>query len=185
MATPAENAVVSTELANDPSHQAGVFPPFDAHNFVPQLIWLVIIFGLLYLLMSRIALPRVAGILEARHAKLAKDLDDAALMQTQAKDAGEAYDKTLATARAGAQSLAQQTHEKLHAESEAKRHAVEAELNAKLSAAEAQIAETKTRAMTNVAGIARDTASSLVEHLTGHRPDPAAVEAALTRNAQR
>ena len=174
-----EVAVVNTELAGDPTHQAGVFPPFDSHNFVPQLIWLAIIFGLLYWMMSRVALPRVAGILEARHLKLSQDLDAAALMQDQAKEAGEAHDRTLATARAGAQALAQQTHDKLHAESEAKRHALEAELNTKLAAAETQINETKARAMTNVAGIARDTASTLVEHLTGRTPDSGAISTAV------
>ena len=105
--TAAEKAVVHTELAGDATHQAGVFPPFDAHNFLPQIIWLVIIFGALYWLMSRVALPRVEGILEARRHRLDKDLGDAAAMQAQAKAAGEAYDKTLADARGRAQSLAQ------------------------------------------------------------------------------
>ena len=180
MATTApEAAVINTELANDPGHQAGVFPPFDAHNFVPQIIWLVIIFGLLYWLMSRVALPRVEGILDARRHRLAKDLDDAAAMQVQAKEAGEAYDKTLADARGRAQALAQDTHDKLHAEAEAKRHAVEADLNAKLAAMEAQIAETRARAMTNVAAIAGDAAATLIEHVTGKAPSRDAIDAAV------
>lgn len=181
MAAPdSQAAVANTELAGDATHQGGVFPPFDTHNFVPQIIWLVIIFGLLYWLMSRVALPRVGGILEARRHRLDKDLDDAALMQRQAKEAGEAYDKTLATARAGAQAVAQQTQDKLHAESEAKRHALEAELNAKLATAESQIADMKSRAMANVSSIASDTASVLVEHLTGRRPNADAVSAAVS-----
>ncbi|MCW6507149.1 F0F1 ATP synthase subunit B [Lichenifustis flavocetrariae] len=177
--TAAESAVVKTELAGDATHQAGVFPPFDAHNFLPQIIWLVIIFGALYWLMSRVALPRVEGILEARRHRLAKDLDDAAKMQAQAKAAGEAYDKTLAEARARAQTMAQQTHDKLHAESETKRHALDAELNAKLASAERQIDDMRTRAMTNVASIAEDTAMVLVDHLTGRRPDRQSVSAAV------
>ena len=150
MATPvSEVAAANPDLAT--GHQENVFPPFDTHNFLPQIIWLVIIFGLLYWLMSRVALPRVEGILEARRHRLAKDLDDAAAMQIQAKEAGEAYDRTLADARARAQALAQETHDKLHTEAEARRHAVEADLNQKLAAMEAQIAETRSRAMANVA----------------------------------
>ncbi len=164
------------EVVNNPDagHQAGVFPPFDAHNFVPQIVWLVIIFGALYWLMSRIALPRVETILDARRTRIGTDLDDARRMQEQAHAAGEAYDRTLAEARSRAQALAQQTHDTLHAESEAKRHALEADLNAKLAAAEAQIAETRAGAMGNVAGIARDAAGTIVEHLTGK---PASAEA--------
>jgi F-type H+-transporting ATPase subunit b len=172
-------ASLHTELANE-AHQGNAFQPFDAHNFVPQLIWLVLVFGLLYWLMSRVALPRVASILEARRHRLAQDLDDAAAMQNQAKAAGEAYDQTLADARGRAQGLAQATHDKLHAESEAKRHTLEAELNGKLAVAEQQIGETKTRAMASVAGIAADTAASLIEHLTGRRPDAEAVRSAVS-----
>ena len=178
--TQAQAAVVQTELAGDATHQAGVFPPFDATHFASQIIWLAIVFGALYVLMSRVALPRVGSILDARKHRLAADLDEAARMQTQAKAASDAYDKTLADARAGAQALAQQTHEKLQAESDAKRHALEADLNAKLATAEAQISETKSRAMSNVAGIAQDTAMALVEHLTGRAPSPEAVTAAIS-----
>ena len=180
MAAPETGNPVAPGMLDNPDagHQANVFPPFDAHNFVPQLIWLVIIFGLLYWLMSRIALPRVAGILEARRARIARDLDDARTMQDQAQAASVAYDKTLAEAKARAQGLAQQTHDKLHAEGEAKRHALESDLNGKLSVAEKQIAETKDKAMATVSGIARDTASAIVQHLTGKTPDDEALNRA-------
>lgn len=177
--TLAEAAAANPDLAS--GHQENVFPPFDAHSFASQIIWLAIIFGALYWLMSRVALPRVENILDARKHRLAKDLDDAAAMQVQAKAAGEAYDKTLADARARAQSMAQAQHDKLNAESETKRHALEGDLNAKLAAAEAQIAETRTRAMSNVATIAEDAAVALVDHLTGRTPNRAAVSAAVAK----
>ena len=167
----AENALPAGVVDNpEAGHQAGAFPPFDTHNFVPQLIWLVVIFGALYLLMSRVALPRVQGILDARRSRIASDLDSARIMQDQAEAAGEAYDKTLADAKGKAQGLAQETHDKLHAEAEARRHSLESDLNGRLSAAEAQIADTRTRAMANVDGIARDAARTIVQHITGRAP---------------
>ena len=80
--------------------------------------------------------------------------------------------------------MAQQTHDQLHAESETKRHALEAQLNAKLAAAEAQIADTKARAMGNVQGIARDAAATIVQHLTGKAPEPDSLSAAAAATAQ-
>ena len=180
MAAPDPNAVIaSAENSPDLVNPAGVFPPFDAHNFVPQIVWLVIIFGALYWLMSRVALPRVGGILEARKSRIDGDLADAARMQEQAAAASAEYDSKLNSAKTRAQALAQETHDKLHAETEAKRHALDADLNRKLAAAEAQIAETKARAMTNVEGIARDAASAIIEHLTGRTASPEAVAAAM------
>jgi F-type H+-transporting ATPase subunit b len=175
----AQAAAANPDLAS--GHQENVFPPFDAHSFASQIVWLVIIFGALYWLMSRVALPRVENILDARKHRLATDLDDAAAMQAQAKAAGEAYDKTLADARARAQSMAQAQHDKLNAESDAKRHTLEDELNGKLAAAETQIAATRARAMSNVATIAEDAAMALVDHLTGRTPDRAAVSAAVAK----
>ncbi|HEX4765290.1 MAG TPA: F0F1 ATP synthase subunit B' [Lichenihabitans sp.] len=181
MATPDPSAALAgAENAPGLTNPPAAFPPFDAHNFLPQIVWLAIIFGALYWLMSRVALPRVGGILEARSAKIGGDLAEATTMQEQAAAASAAYDAKLAEAKARAQGLAQETHDTLHAETEAKRHALDDELNRKLAEAEAQIADTKTRAMSNVEGIARDAAAAIVEHLTGKPVRGEAIDAAMT-----
>ena len=175
-------AVAEQTLANASDLESGsaAFPPFESASFLSQIFWLVVVFGLLYWLMSRIALPRVGAILENRRSRIEGDLADAARMQQQATAAGATYDSKLAEAKTRAQALAQQTHEELLAADEAKRHALEAELNAKMAAAESQITETKTRAMGNVQGIARDAAAAIVEHLTGKPADQGALDAAVS-----
>jgi F-type H+-transporting ATPase subunit b len=176
MAVAEQNLANASDLATGPA----VFPPFESSTFLSQIIWLAIVFGLLYWMMSRIALPRVGSILENRRNRIEGDLADASRMQQQATAAGAAYEQKLADAKANAQALAQKTHEDLLAADEGRRHALEAELNAKMAAAESQIAETKTRAMGSVEGIARDAAAAIVEHLTGKPADPQAVETALS-----
>ncbi|MGI3902168.1 MAG: hypothetical protein ACRYGP_15460 [Janthinobacterium lividum] len=176
MAVAEQNLANASDLATGPA----VFPPFESSTFLSQIIWLTIVFGLLYWMMSRIALPRVGAILENRRSRIEQDLADASSMQQQATAAGAAYDAKLADAKAGAQALAQQTHQKLLAADEARRHALEADLSAKMATAEHQIAETKTRAMGSVEGIARDAAAAIVEHLTGKSADPQAIDAALS-----
>lgn len=178
-------AVAEQTLANasDLAPPSAAFPPFESSTYLSQIFWLVIVFGLLYWLMSTIALPRVGAILENRKNRIEGDLADAARMQEQATAAGAAYEKKLADAKANAQALAQKTHEELLAADDAKRHALEDELNAKMAAAERQIGDTKTRAMGNVQAIARDAAGAIVEHLTGKPADAQAVDAAITEAA--
>ena len=175
-------AVAEQTLANASDLDTGsaAFPPFESSTYLSQIVWLVIVFAALYLLMSRIALPRVGAILENRRSRIEGDLADAARMQEQATAAGTAYDTKLAEAKTRAQALAQQTHEELLATDDAKRHALEAELNGKMAAAEQQISETKTRAMGNVEGIARDAAAAIVQHLTGKAADPQAIDSAIS-----
>lgn len=161
------------------AHAKGVFPPFDSTSFAPQLIWLALIFGALYLLMSKLALPRVEGILVARRSRIAGDLDEAASMQSKAQAASHAYDKTLADAKAKAQTMAQQMRDELAAKSAAERKALESDLNGKLVTAETSIAATKAQAMTHVAEIATQAAADIVSHITGKPADPAAIARAM------
>lgn len=160
------------------AHDVG-FPPFETETYGGQLLWLTITFIALYALLSRVVLPRLSGIIEGRREAIARDLDDAASARTRAEEAGAAYEKALADARANAQALAQETRSRLSADSEAKRKALEADLNKRLGEAEAQIARTKTQAMGNVRVIAKDTAAAIVERIIGKAPAPQAVEAAL------
>jgi F-type H+-transporting ATPase subunit b len=155
------------------------FPPFDARNFPSQILWFAIAFGAFYLLMSRIALPRMKAIIDARVGKIENDLAAAHKMQDEARQAAAAYEKTLAEARAKARDLAQQTHASIKLQQEAKRRAIEAELDEKLRSAELQIAETKASAMANVGQIANEAAAAIVERFTGRPADPTAVAAAV------
>ena len=72
--------------AHGGAHEDIGFPPFATETFGGQLLWLVITFALLYLLLSRLVLPRLTGIIENRRAMIAKDLDDAAAMKTRAEE---------------------------------------------------------------------------------------------------
>ena len=155
------------------------FPPFDATTYPSQLIWFAIAFGALYLLMSRFALPRIANILEERHDRIADDREEASRLTAESEAAAVAYEKALASARGKAQGIAGETRDKLSAEAEAKRKALEAELSVMLSSAEVQIAATKDAAMSNVRGIAIDAAGTIVSELIGEAPAAHAVEAAV------
>ena len=174
----AQTTHAATE-AHGGAHEDVGFPPFASETFGGQLLWLAITFVVLYTLLSKLVLPRLTGIIEGRREAIARDLDDAAAMKTRAEEAGSAYEKALADAKARAQALAQETRNKLTAESEAKRKALEADLAARLAEAEASIAGRKADAMSNVRGIARETAAAIVERLTGRPPSPQAVDAAL------
>jgi F-type H+-transporting ATPase subunit b len=161
------------------------FPPFNKETFVSQLVWLVIFFVALYVIISKLAIPQLGGIIEARGKKIDGDLAEAKRLKDQSDAAIAAYEKSLADARARAQTLAGETRDKLAAEAEVTRKKLEAELNARLAKAEQAIAATKTSAMANVQGIAADTAGAIVERLTGTAPSGAAVQAAVANALKR
>jgi F-type H+-transporting ATPase subunit b len=155
------------------------FPPFQKETFASQIVWFVIAFVALYLIISRLAIPRIGGIMAARSDQIAGDLAEANRLKEQSDAAIAAYEKALADAHANAQALASQTRERLNAQAEERRKRHEAELAEKLAAAEKTIAATKLAAMANVRTIAAETAGAIVERLIGTAPPAAAVEAAV------
>ena len=155
------------------------FPPFNKQTFASQLVWFAIFFIALYVLIGRFAIPRIGGIIEARRNRVAGDLAEANRLKEQSDAALKSYEKSLADARGRAQALANETRDKLNAEAEERRKALERQLNAKLAEAEKIIAATKTAAMANVHGIAVETAAAIVQRLIGTAPAGNAVEAAV------
>src|SRR5882757_6567824 len=73
--------------------------------FASQLVWFAIAFGFLYWYLAKRGLPQLGAVIESRKARIAGDLDEATAMQQKADVAAAAHEKTLAEARAKAQSL--------------------------------------------------------------------------------
>jgi F-type H+-transporting ATPase subunit b len=172
-------AETTHEGTEQPEGHSGAFPPFESSTFASQVLWLAIAFGLLYWLMSRIALPRVAGILEGRASRIASDVKAAQAMKADSDAAVAAYEAALAAARNRAHTIASETRDKVAGETETTRKGLEAELSVKLAAAEESIAKTKAAALGNVRTIAVDAAGAIVEKLTGRPAEQGSVDQAV------
>jgi F-type H+-transporting ATPase subunit b len=157
----------------------GAFPPFDSSTFASQLVSLAIAFVALYIIVSRFALPRVGGVIDARQNAIEGDLVAAQKLKDESDAALKAYESELAAARSRAQAIGNETREKLNAASEAERKTLEDKLAHKLADAEKTIAATREAAMGNVRGIAAETAAAIVQRLTGILPDANAVNSAV------
>ena len=157
----------------------GAFPPFDSSTFASQLLWLAITFGLFYLVMSKIIVPRIGGILEHRRDRIAQDLDEANRLKEEADNAIAAYEQELADARKKAAAIAEAAREKAKSAADAERTATEKELNAKMADAEKSIAAIKSKALADVDDIAGETAADVVKRLLGGSVTKAEVAAAI------
>jgi F-type H+-transporting ATPase subunit b len=162
-----------------PAAEHEAFPPFDAKTFPSQILWLVITFGLFYLFLKRVVMPRLGGIIDVRNDRITQDLDHAARLKGEADAAVAAYEQELAEAKANANKIGQQASDAAKAQAEDTRKKLEAELEKKLGEAEASIASIKARAMKEVGTIAEDTTSAIVEALVGGKADKTEIAAAV------
>jgi F-type H+-transporting ATPase subunit b len=172
-----------TGVAGDGGHE-GAFPPFDSSTYASQVLWLAITFGLFYLFLKRVVIPRISGTMEVRHDRIASDLDQAARLKEEADAAVAAYEQELADARRKSAAIAQEARDSAKAEAEADRRGISDALDAKLADAETRIEEIKRVALADVDSIAEETAGAIVGELIGGDVDKQTVAAAVKAVSQ-
>jgi F-type H+-transporting ATPase subunit b len=159
------------------------FPPFDQSTFVPQLIWLALTFGALYIMLSKYILPRITEVIEERQGTVSRDLAKAEALKHDTDKALATYEKALAEAKGKAGDIAKTTRDRLTAETDAEKVKAEADIAKSAAAAEARIAASKSKALASVNDIAGETVAAIVSKLTGAniKPDDAVKAVAALR----
>lgn len=155
-------------------------PQLDFNTFPSQIFWLVVCMVVLYFLMTKIALPRIAAVLEERADAIADDLDAAEEYKKKAEEAEAAYEQALADARAKAQEIAAQTRAGIQKELDAALAKADAEIAARTAEGEARIAEIRDSAKDAVDEVANETAVAIVEVLLPGTAGADAVKAAVS-----
>ncbi|MCV6592517.1 MAG: F0F1 ATP synthase subunit B' [Silicimonas sp.] len=172
MATEAKDAAHGAEAAS-----SGL-PQLDITTFSNQIFWLIVTLVVIYLVLSKVALPRIASVLAERQGTITNDIAAAEELKAKAADAEAAYEKALADARAEAGKIAADTKAEMQAEVDAAMAKADAEIAARTAESEAKIAEIREGAAEAIKDVARDTAKEVVSAL-GVEIDEKAVEAAV------
>lgn len=159
-------------------------PQFDPALFSPQLVWLALTFGLLYFLMSKVALPRIGQILEEREHRINDNLRKAETLKQQAEAAVAAYEKRMADARAKAHETVREIREQMAAEAAERHEQLNERLSAEIAEGEARIAEARAKAVESVRDMAVDVAAAATARLIGGHVDEAVVAGTVDKVLQ-
>ena len=161
-----------------PAFAAGL-PQLDATKFAPQLVWLVITFAVLYVLMSKVALPKIGAVLAARKDRIEGNLERAQALKADAEATAQAYEQAIAEARQNAQGVVTDARNAMSADAASRHDQLNERLSADVAAAERRINEATQQAIAGVRDLALDVAATATERLTGDAPDGKAVSAAV------
>ena len=146
---------------------SGGLPQLDPTSFPSQVFWLVIAFGLLYWLLAKRALPRVADILETRQDRIAADLDRAQNLRREAEEAMTRHEQLVADAQARARAELDAANERIRADAARREGELERSLQRQLAEAEERIAAAREEALKALEDVARDAAKDAVGRLVG------------------
>lgn len=174
MATEATDAAA----AADPG-----MPQLDFSTFPNQIFWLVVTLVVIYLVLTKVALPRIASVLAERQGTITNDIAAAEDLKAKAAEAEEAYNKALADARAEASRIGAEAKAEMQAEVEAAMAKADAEIAARTAESEARITEIREGAAAAVKDVAQDTAKEIVAAL-GIEADAKSIDAAVASRAK-
>ena len=158
-------------------------PQLDFANplTISQVVWMFLIFGVLYYMLSSWALPQVASVIEAREKRILADLDSARLAKEQADAAAAEMAERARSASAQAQAEIARAVATAKAEADERTRAANEQLDAQLAEAEQRIHAARTAAMGALRDVAADAAQTIITRLTGRPADPATVQDAVGR----
>jgi F-type H+-transporting ATPase subunit b len=176
--TAIEDVHASTEHAADAEHASGGLPQFEFQHWFGQIVYLIFLFVVLYFLISRVFAPRMRRVFDERAGTISGAVEAARQVQAEAAGQAEAAKREVEQARAQARATAQAAKDRVTAEANARAASEEAAVAARIAEAETAISKTREAAMANVAGVAADAASAMVERLTGKAPTAAELKGA-------
>lgn len=153
-------------------------PQLNPDYFSNQIFWLLVTLVVIYFILSRVALPRIASILAERQGTITNDIAAAEELKARAEEAEAAYEKALSDARAEAAKIVEDTKAEMQAQLNVEMEKADAEIAAKTAESEAAIAEIQDGAADAVKAVAKDTAKEIIAALGG-KADARSVTAAV------
>lgn len=172
---------METEVSGAETTAVGM-PQLDIAIYPNLIFWLLISIGVLYLIMTRVALPRIGTVLGERNDAIAGDIEQAAMLKRRAEEAEAAYTAALARARDESSKIAAETKAQINKELSALMSRAEAEIAAKSAESERRIREIQASAAASVEQVAREAGIAIVNaFLPGPGREPAVADAVANR----
>lgn len=169
---------METEPTGAEAGDAAGIPQLDFSYFPNLIFWLIVALVAIYLILQRVALPRIGAVLAERQGTITNDIAAAEELKMKAREAEKAYERALAEARAEANEIAEKTRADMQAQLDAAIEEADARIAEKSAESERRIAEIRDGAKAAVSEVARDVAGDLVARLGGD-PQAADMDAAV------
>ncbi|MFP4275412.1 MAG: F0F1 ATP synthase subunit B' [Paracoccaceae bacterium] len=168
---------MATETQGAENGGAGL-PQLDFSTFPNQIFWLLVTLVVVYFILTRVALPRIASVLSERKGTITNDLAAAEDLKAKAAEAEKAYDKALADARAEANEIVAKAKAEMQADLDAAMKEADARIAERAAESEKAIAEIRAGALESIREVATDTAQEVIAAM-GAEADAAEIEKAV------
>ena len=147
--------------------ESGGMPQLNPEFWVSQIFWLTITFGILYVVLSKLILPKISANLESRKLQISDNIEAADKQRKESEAKLNEYDKIIATGKTEAKNIFNQIREKALKDISTKKDILDKQINEELKKAENEINQLRKEAPTKINKIAIEMASELTQKLIG------------------
>ena len=147
--------------------ESGGMPQLNPEFWVSQIFWLILTFGILYLVLSKLILPKISANLEARKSQISDNIEAADKQRKESEAKLKAYDEIVSQSKTEAKNIFNQAREKALQSINAKREILDKQINEEIEKAENEINQLRKEAPSKINKIAIETASEITQKLIG------------------
>ena len=158
--------------------EAGM-PQLDPEYWISQVFWLIIIFLTIYILISKIFIPKIKGSIDMREDKIRKDLEEAKTFREQAELKLKEYNSLMETAKIDVKKIISKSRQKLNEDMRIKREDAQKKIDAEILNAETEIKKFKVDSFNKVNLISQDIVSNLIKDIFGEDLNKSSIEASV------
>ena len=159
------------------SAESGGMPQLNPEFWISQIFWLIISFGILFIVLSKFILPKIRNNIEFRKSEILDNIETAEKQKTEAENTLKNYDELIRKSKNEAKNYFNDARKKIIEDIEKKKQTLDKEINIEISKAEAEVAELVNKAPEKIQKIAIETSSDLIRQLIGEEVNNSSISA--------
>lgn len=159
------------------SAESGGMPQLNPEFWISQIFWLIISFGILFIVLSKFILPKIRNNIEFRKSEILDNIETAEKQKTEAENTLKNYDELIRKSKNEAKNYFNDARKKIIEDIEKKKQALDKEINIEIKKAESEVAELVNKAPEKIQKIAIETSSDLIRQLIGEEVNNSSISA--------
>ena len=167
------------------SGESGGMPQLNPEFWVSQIVWLVLTFGVLYIVLSKLILPKISENLESRKSQILENIETAESQREESEKKLKEFEKIILESKLEAKNYFNEARQKILDDINSKRLALEKDIDEEISAAEQEVNNLKIGSHEKIRNIAVETSSELIKQLIGEEANNSSISAIVEEQSRK
>ena len=157
--------------------ESGGMPQLNPEFWISQIFWLIITFGILFIVLTKVILPKISDNLETRKSQILENIETADKQKAESQKKIDEYEKIILDSKLRAKSYFNEAREKILDDINKKRAALEKDLDEEIDEVEKELSELKNKSGEKINKIAAETSAELIKELIGEEVNSSSIAA--------